>query len=732
MTLLARRREELSRGPEEAAALEERRSVVVRPHPIQRSFLHLQEAIGNGGAARLLGSLAGSGAHAARAHRAPPARVLVAQHLRPAIGRAWEDRRQRPRLIVPDGAEPGPGQIARAAFISTIAEAARQAAEEGLVEIGQTARDCPLIEHYTRLYTQRSAARLEADVLRYVPAARLARSAEDYIAAASAHVRASVLEWIRTGDLVGLPRGLPGSELAAAIHRTGTSNPAAVRTRLGEGRPLGGAARSRMERAFRTNLGEVRIHTDEAAAREAHAQNARAFAVGSHIAFGRDEYRPGSIVGDALLAHEVAHTLQQRGVDSPAAQSRTGSQRLERDAHVAAGGALASLWAGATALGSAMARMAFPRLRSGLALARCAGERFTDEELKTYLDHIREHGPEGKLSSDNKARAVVREFRGGSGKFPLDDWLVLNLIKEMLGGAVLADDEAQIFELLRRSENDRLEYLFTKDRLTPKMVLQDIGGQSEADIKKFFELRFVGGMEAVEGDEVEARGKPYPDLERLADRQLESIRAEAKRKKVERLEEERKRRERERRKKEKEGDEESVTDDPPLPSSADVKVDTGDMVDALALKAKKEEKKKEPIDKWLEEEEKDGGVSYLAFATETIERVENAAKKSKKFEEIAEMMELAPPKFDASIASNRKSSMFCHADLSIRNQPMRKERNLLSLTHCTHRWRQVGRHRRARIEVACFDHLAEVAHLTRSGMKRPILPCDEARCMFNG
>lgn len=47
------------------------------------------------------------------------------------------------------------------------------------------------------------------------------------------------------------------------------------------------------------------------ASRAAHAVGARAFAVGARIVFGDGEYDPDSRDGLRLIAHEVAHTLQQ-------------------------------------------------------------------------------------------------------------------------------------------------------------------------------------------------------------------------------------------------------------------------------------------------------------------------------------------------------------------------------------------------------------------------------------
>src|SRR5262249_32331157 len=52
---------------------------------------------------------------------------------------------------------------------------------------------------------------------------------------------------------------------------------------------------------------------DEEAAQAADALGARAFTLGSSIWFGRGEYRPEVSAGRRLLAHEVAHTVQQRG-----------------------------------------------------------------------------------------------------------------------------------------------------------------------------------------------------------------------------------------------------------------------------------------------------------------------------------------------------------------------------------------------------------------------------------
>jgi peptidoglycan hydrolase-like protein with peptidoglycan-binding domain len=59
------------------------------------------------------------------------------------------------------------------------------------------------------------------------------------------------------------------------------------------------------------NFSSVRLHRDSRAARSARAINARAYVVGQDIVFGEGQYQPESSKGQQLLAHELAHTIQQ-------------------------------------------------------------------------------------------------------------------------------------------------------------------------------------------------------------------------------------------------------------------------------------------------------------------------------------------------------------------------------------------------------------------------------------
>lgn len=70
------------------------------------------------------------------------------------------------------------------------------------------------------------------------------------------------------------------------------------------------ATRRHFEHRLGTDLGALRVHTGAAAARAAGSVGARAFALGHDIVFGSGEFRPDTLDGQRLLAHEVAHVVQ--------------------------------------------------------------------------------------------------------------------------------------------------------------------------------------------------------------------------------------------------------------------------------------------------------------------------------------------------------------------------------------------------------------------------------------
>lgn len=100
---------------------------------------------------------------------------------------------------------------------------------------------------------------------------------------------------------------------AATPAAAGPAPPSVRATLAGPGRALDAASRAWFEPRLGADLGAVRIHADAAGDRSARAIGARAYAAGAHIAFAAGEYAPHTPAGRHLLAHELAHVLQQGG-----------------------------------------------------------------------------------------------------------------------------------------------------------------------------------------------------------------------------------------------------------------------------------------------------------------------------------------------------------------------------------------------------------------------------------
>jgi Domain of unknown function (DUF4157) len=96
---------------------------------------------------------------------------------------------------------------------------------------------------------------------------------------------------------------------------------------LGPGRPLGAVQRAFFELRVGGDLSGVRVHTDGHAGPAAERLGARAFTIGHDIAFAPGEYRPEAGEGQRLLAHEIAHVIQQRTA-APGVLQRQPSRKL--------------------------------------------------------------------------------------------------------------------------------------------------------------------------------------------------------------------------------------------------------------------------------------------------------------------------------------------------------------------------------------------------------------------
>ena len=113
---------------------------------------------------------------------------------------------------------------------------------------------------------------------------------------------------IRSAETSGRPTNCP---CAGSCPRCTSSQS------LGHGQPLDAGTRRMLEASFHTDLSRVRVHTGAVASEAARHANANAFALGSDIVFGREMYAPHTRIGFERIAHEVAHTLQQRNGRGP-------------------------------------------------------------------------------------------------------------------------------------------------------------------------------------------------------------------------------------------------------------------------------------------------------------------------------------------------------------------------------------------------------------------------------
>ena len=99
-------------------------------------------------------------------------------------------------------------------------------------------------------------------------------------------------------------------------------------SRLGIGAPLDTTSRNYFESRFGYDFGGVRVHTGAAASDSAHAIQARAYTLGRDVVFGAGQYDPSSSSGKRLLAHELAHVVQQSTHSRAIAQRQSATLSL--------------------------------------------------------------------------------------------------------------------------------------------------------------------------------------------------------------------------------------------------------------------------------------------------------------------------------------------------------------------------------------------------------------------
>ncbi|WP_167088122.1 eCIS core domain-containing protein [Massilia frigida] len=231
--------------------------------------------------------------------------------------------------VVEDGQHLAAGQMPRSAFLAALRAALLDASDAELRRFGRTARNCPFILRTIERY----ATRPLSSMMRLIQAfARPPAGADAHGLIAAVSERARIV-----ARRIGQRQGPLAQAMTESRDATLPSHePSVIRAQLGSGRTLDRSTRANMEGSFGTSFGSVRVHDDSPAARFNSVLGARAFTVGQDIAFAAGQYRPGTTTGDLLIAHELAHTVQQGSGRPQQSMGAAAQEELERQADRAA------------------------------------------------------------------------------------------------------------------------------------------------------------------------------------------------------------------------------------------------------------------------------------------------------------------------------------------------------------------------------------------------------------
>jgi len=184
------------------------------------------------------------------------------------------------------------------------------------------------------------------------------------------------------------------------------------------GRALDAATRASMEDHFGHDFSRVRIHTDSTSARAARSLDAHAYTVGQNIYFAAGRYDPASTGGKGLLAHELAHTIQQRHASAIVQTALTmdpPDTAPEREAGAAASAVLAGMRpriAGSVPYLAPQRQIADPPVSRTVPGGHVDVERTLEERPCTRVPEGQFTTPAGDLIYfDNNANAVGIRFR---------------------------------------------------------------------------------------------------------------------------------------------------------------------------------------------------------------------------------------------------------------------------------------------------------------------------------
>ena len=278
-----------------------------------------------------------------------------------------------------------------------------------------------------------------------------------------------------------------------------------------------------MESRFGHDFSDVRVHSDERAASRARALDAQAFAVDSNIVFGAGRYRPESPEGRGLLAHELAHVVQQRSGPANADKTSRPGDADEMSAHRAVSDIAANRKPQLTAAHAGVHRQAAADVPRQLSLADPKVQQSQAElELESFLNRMWD----AQSGQAQPFRATPGVLEGISFFFPLGAPVrlleifdsprqLLDRLRSRLP-ATLEPNAVAVLEDLPKHEKSLTEHSKPKDaepagmpaspdeRKTPSPPAD----ASEA-MKKALSAAFAEFRKTRLGQELEKRGKEY-------------------------------------------------------------------------------------------------------------------------------------------------------------------------------------------------------------------------------
>lgn len=172
---------------------------------------------------------------------------------------------------------------------------------------------------------EQEADRVAAQVMR-MPEPRLQRAC----------VGGGASSTCQTEELAQAPVRLQTKHVESGDLRQAAVPPSVHEVLRSPGQSLDTEVRAFMEPRFSHDFSRVRVHSGTADEQSARDVSAHAYTVGHDIVFGAGQFAPRTPDGRRLIAHELAHVIQQTGGENRAALrlSTAGTSVVQRDAAI--------------------------------------------------------------------------------------------------------------------------------------------------------------------------------------------------------------------------------------------------------------------------------------------------------------------------------------------------------------------------------------------------------------